>query len=224
MKKFVFVLLVIIACISLVGCRGDKSEIIERRSLDDKVIYLTFDDGPSAVTEDVLNTLKRYSVKATFFVIGENVKRNPKLFCRITEEGHTVGVHSNTHNYDTIYSSTNALKNDINDCLAAIKAGNCSCEPKVYRFPGGSFNLRNELIPVPEELGLTYVDWNASNCDAEISDPTEEDLYLSAVNTSAGKTKVVMLMHDSSTKIKTALALPMIIEHFIDEGYAFKAM
>lgn len=190
-------------------------------SSPDKYVCLTFDDGPTAVTETVLNVLKKENVKATFFVIGKNIRTHTDTLKRIFAEGHVVGIHTHTHEYKKIFTSPEALKNDINCCLSAIKAVNENYKPKYYRFPGGSFGLSEGLKNVPFELGLKYVDWNASCRDCEIKPESCNDLTECAIQTSSGKNNVIILLHDAADKMMTALALPDIIQNFKQKGYTF---
>ena len=184
-------------------------------------ICLTFDDGPTHITESILDTLKSFDVKATFFVVGKNVQKHPDILKRIFSEGHTVGIHTFSHEYKKIYSSPTALTEDINACLRAIKAVNGNYTAKYYRFPGGSFNLSNNLLAVPEKFGLTYVDWNAACRDSEITPHSPDDLTQCAITTAAGKNRIIMLLHDAADKHMTALALPDIINNFKEKSFSF---
>lgn len=186
-----------------------------------KKICLTFDDGPTAVTEQILDTLKDNGITATFFVVGKNVKRNPQILKHIFREGHTVGIHSYSHEYKSIYLSPEALKEDINACFCAIKGVNCDYLPKFYRFPGGSFGLSEGLKNVPAEMGLRYVDWNAACRDSEIKADLPDELTQYALSTAAGKNNVILLLHDAADKYLTADALPDIIREFRSKGYYF---
>lgn len=187
-----------------------------------KTVYLTFDDGPSdRVTPKILDILAEEEVKATFFIIGKQAETRKYLLKRISDEGHTVGVHSYTHIYGEIYSSAKSLIEDIDRCNEVIKSvtGKYS---SVYRFPGGSFNLSEKLISAVTEHGMRYVDWNASTRDAEILNAAPEQLLHASVTTAACTENVVLLAHDSTTKTATADALKDIIHHFKAENYVFK--
>ena len=188
----------------------------------EKSVYLTFDDGPSdRVTPKVLDVLSEEDVKATFFIIGISAETRKPILKREFDEGHTVAVHSYTHKYGEIYSSAESLLKDIDKCNNVIKSvtGEFS---NVYRFPGGSYGLRQEFISAVKGHGMKYVDWNASCCDAEFFNPTPNQLLNAAISTSANCKKVVLLLHDSTTKTATAEALKCIIHHFKDNGYVFK--
>ncbi len=193
------------------------------RADDSQCVYLTFDDGPSdRVTPKILDVLKEENVKATFFVVGRQVYGREAILKRAFDEGHTIGVHSYCHEYKTIYSSPEALLGDMEKCNDVIESvtGKRSC---VYRFPGGSFNIDAGLVNAVTTAGYRYVDWNASVCDAEITNATPYDLIKAAKNTSADRKTVVLLCHDSTTKSATAEALKEIIEYFLSAKYKFCA-
>lgn len=186
-----------------------------------KEIFLTFDDGPSTVvTERILDILGEEDIKATFFIVGERVKGREKTLRRIAREGHTLGVHSETHVYADIYRSAQALAADADACAETIRRVT-GVNPRVYRFPGGGEH------PAAAELlrrkGYTIVDWNAVCGDEEIRGADAETLFRTAVNTAKGKGRVVLLCHDSAPHRATAEALPKIIAHFRAEGYTFSA-
>ncbi len=187
-----------------------------------KVIYLTFDDGPSdSVTPGILDVLKEEKTPATFFIVGSQAKGRKEILKRAFNEGHTLAVHSYSHKYKEIYSSETALLKDIETCNDLI----CSVTGKyssVYRFPGGSFNIDPQLIGAVKAEGYRCVDWNASFRDSEIKNANAEDLFGAAVTTVANPKHIVMLAHDASDKSQTVLALKKVIRYFKSKGYEFK--
>lgn len=188
-----------------------------------KCVYLTFDDGPSdKVTPKILDVLKEENVKATFFIVGKQAERRRYLIEREFNEGHTVAVHSYSHVYKDVYSSNESLLADIDRCNEIIfeVTGKYAT---VYRFPGGSFGLKQELINAVTAHGMRYVDWNASMRDAEIINPTPDDLLKAAIDTPANRDHIVMLAHDTTDKAVTAQALKSVIKYYKERGYAFKA-
>ena len=194
------------------------------RASTEKTVYLTFDDGPSdRVTPKILDVLKAENVKATFFIVGSAAEKRKYLLEREFSEGHTVAVHSYSHIYSRIYSSTENLLADIDRCNEIIKSVTGSYS-SIYRFPGGSFGLSRELINAVGEHGMKYVDWNASVCDAEYYCAPREILYANAVDTSRGHDSVILLAHDSTTKTTTAQALKDIIKYFKSQNYIFKTL
>lgn len=165
-----------------------------------KTMYLTFDDGPSEEnTEKVLDILEERGIKATFFLVGENVEKNPEIARRIVEEGHTIGIHSNTHDYEMIYTDVDSFVQDFEEAHQIIYEVT-GVDAKLFRFPGGSVNAYNEevssdIIAKMTELGYIYYDWNASLGDAALN-TTPEGLIENGVSTTLGRKNVVMLAHD----------------------------
>lgn len=179
-----------------------------------KLVYLTFDDGPSTYTDEILDILKEYDVKATFFVLAKD--GYDEQYQRIIDEGHTLALHSYTHQYSQIYESPEAFRQDINllsDYLYEITGYRC----EFYRFPGGSSNGiiqfdKDECFDVLEEEGLVYFDWNVTSKDAS-SYRLSATAITNNVLSGVGQTNAsVVLMHDASDKYTTVQALPGIIE------------
>ena len=194
------------------------------RAETEKVVYLTFDDGPSdRVTPKILDILKEENVKATFFIVGAAAENRKYLLEREFSEGHTVAVHSYSHQYSKIYSSAENLLADIDRCNEIIKSVTGSYST-LYRFPGGSYGLNRELIEAVTAHGMKYVDWNASICDAEYYEAPCEILYENAVESSKGRNRVVLLAHDTTTKATTAQALRDIIKYFKNQNYKFATL
>ena len=142
------------------------------------------------------------------------------LIEREVAEGHTVAVHSYSHDYREIYSSPENLIKDIDKCNALIKEVTGK-KSSVYRFPGGSYGLSDRLINAVSAHGMRYVDWNASTRDAEIYNATPEQLFKAATMPPAVSDYIVLLAHDSTTKTATAQALRDIIHYYKENEYAF---
>lgn len=190
---------------------------------EEKRIYLTFDDGPSTVvTGRILDTLKQENVKATFFVVSDRVHGREKTLRRIVREGHTVGVHSASHEYSAIYASDSALLADVDACAECIRRVT-GVTAHCYRFPGGGSSDRKRQKALLEERGYKVVHWNAVCGDEEIRNASAQTLVKESVRTAGGRSTVVLLMHDSAPHKATAEALPEIIAHFRAQGYTFCA-
>lgn len=181
-----------------------------------KTMYLTFDDGPSAEnTAAVLDVLKARNIKATFFLVGENVRKNPEVAKRIAAEGHTIGIHCNRHDYEQIYQSTASYLEDFNEAYKTVLEVT-GVRVTLFRFPGGSINAYNkpvyqDIIKEMTARGFIYFDWNASLEDAlKKSEP--EELIANARETALGRKHVVMLAHDIVHS--TALCLNDLIDQF----------
>ena len=188
-------------------------------------IYLTFDDGPSNNTSKILDILKQEDIKATFFLVNFNSSYNP-VVKRIYDEGHSIGIHSYTHNYKLIYSSVSAYFDDLNKMNDKIKTITGS-DTKLLRFPGGSSNtissfnkgIMTTLVKEVTNAGYHYFDWNVDSSDAW-SARNSNDVYNNVVNNLKKGTNIV-LMHDLSSNEKTVNVLEKIIKDAKEKGYIF---
>lgn len=181
-----------------------------------KKVYLTFDDGPSTGTEEILAILKEYDVKATFFVVGKEDDYSMEMYKKIVEEGHTLGMHSYSHQYSTIYQSVEAFSQDINRQKELLKEATGE-DIRLFRFPGGSSNLvsnigMQEFIKYLNEEGITYFDWNVSSGDATSKSLEPEALVQNVIQDVGIYKSSVVLMHDAADKPNTVKALPELIE------------
>ena len=198
------------------GLTDDDTE--EEMFQDDNVrkVYLTFDDGPSSNTEQILDILAEYDVKATFFVVGKEEEKYQALYKRIVEEGHTLGMHSYSHKYDEIYQSVDSSAQDMNK-LQEFLYGLTGVECKFIRFPGGSSNSvskvdMHELIDYLDEQEIVYFDWNISSGDASSSYISTDEILSNCLIQLPQYKECIILMHDASNKDTTVEALPMLIE------------
>ncbi len=221
MKKMLLLSLIIVLCFC--SCKKEKAPSISSPPLE-KTVYLTFDDGPSTVTEDILDVLDQNGIKATFFVVGKCVEKYPEILKRAYNLGHSIGIHSYSHEYKKIYFNNSSLTEDINACQNAIKKIIPEYNGSIFRFAGGSFNLRQDFKDLVLSLGYTYYDWNASTQDAEGVRYSPEQLCENAKKTSLNKNKIILLAHDGAGKNKTAQALPLIIDYYKNAGYTFKSL
>ena len=199
------------------------------RDYNRKVVYLTFDDGPSAHTDKILDILNKYNAKATFFVTGNNQKHNDVLK-RIVDQGSVVALHTYTHNYAEVYASEEAYFKDLQKISDMVKEAT-GVESKLIRFPGGSSNtvskqyspgLMTKLTKKVQEKGYQYFDWNCDSTDASGNNIPVKTLIKNATSCSAQHINI--LMHDTDAKGTTVEALPDIIKHYRSQGYAFEAL
>lgn len=189
-----------------------------------KVAYLTFDDGPSAnITPRILDILDEHNIKATFFMLGNMAESNPDLVKRVRANGHSIGNHSYSHNYNYIYAHSNNFLGEVyrtDEILKGILGS--SFNSKLFRFPGGSFeSYKNQYKNDLKNIGFRYYDWNALNGDAEGNNIPASSLINRVKETTRGQKELIVLMHDSSSKATTAEALPQIIEYLKGQGYTF---
>ncbi|EFV01165.1 polysaccharide deacetylase [Pseudoramibacter alactolyticus ATCC 23263] len=198
------------------------------RMSKEKVLYLTFDDGPSKNTQPILDILNRYHAKATFFVTNQQPKYR-HMIGKAYREGHTIGLHTSTHAY-SIYRSPHAYFADL-DAIAKTVKSEIGYVPCFVRFPGGSSNtisrnyshgIMHVLTMELNKKGYQYYDWNGDSTDATMinGDPNK----IAAMAKRSNDSNIVMLCHDTDTKSTTVKALPKIIEYYQAKGYALKAI
>ncbi len=195
-------------------------------AVTEKTCYLTFDDGPSENTLKVLKILDKYKIKATFFVMGTGKLSYTK---QIHDAGHTVALHTYSHNYSQIYRSQKAYFDDLTKIGNAVKKYTGE-DAKVIRFPGGSSNtvsrsyckgIMTALSKETVNRGYVYFDWNVDSTDAS-GNNVPVSRIVNNIKTYGGKHKQdVVLMHDTDAKDTTVQALPQIIEFYINKGYTF---
>lgn len=194
-------------------------------SSPDNTAYLTFDDGPSGNTDIILQTLQEENVKATFFVVGTDNADNLARMRRIVQEGHTIGMHSYSHSYKKIYASVEAFLKDMYQVFNLIK-DTTGVTPTCFRFPGGSINSYNKAVykDIKAEMirrGFVPYDWNVSSGDASTTKYTPEQLTGHVLNGIGSKSRIIVLMHDSSSKENTAQAVRQIIIGIREKGFIF---
>ena len=188
-----------------------------------KTIYLTFDDGPGPHTARLLDILAKYNVKATFFVTGVNPAYDP-MITRAYREGHSIGLHTYTHRYQTIYASKEAYYQDLN--LISNKVKNLTgVETKLIRFPGGSSNTVSNRVPGlmtylardVEARGYKYFDWNITSGDA--GETTSTQVVANNVIRNLRNDYSIVLQHDSQGF--SVNAVETIIQYGLSHGYTF---
>ena len=198
----------------------------------EKIVCLTFDDGPSRTTEAVLDVLRREAVPATFFVIAaENNQKYLPLIAAEVSQGCQIALHSCSHEYRKIYSGADAFWKDLEALKAAIGPYVDTDALRCLRFPGGSTNtvsrkyggsgLMKQLKAQAEEKGYHYIDWNVCADDAVGKRKSADEVVRNVIEDAGEKTVCVVLMHDTNATASTAQALPDIIRWFRDKGYRF---
>lgn len=189
-----------------------------------KKVYLTFDDGPSKMTDEILEILREYDVKATFFVLAKTDEHSVSSYRKIIDEGHTLAMHSFSHKYEEIYGSKENFIADVEqlqDYLYQVTG----IRPVFYRFPGGSSNSVSnvdiqELISYLDEEGITYFDWNIASGDAVSQLLDVDTIVENCLSGIDGKNVCMILMHDANNRPTTVEALPEIIEQIQARGDA----
>ena len=185
-------------------------------------VYLTFEDGPSDHTGEILDILAQYDVKATFCVVGKEDEESQALYQRIADEGHTLGMHSYSNKYSQIYQSDEAFEEDferLRDELYQVTGVNSI----YYRFPGGSSNQvsntdMKEFIKYLNDQDVTYFDWNVTSGDATSQAYTADELVDNVLEDVVKYKTSVVLLHDANTKETTVEALGPMIEALQAQG------
>lgn len=202
----------------------------EEIPLETKTMFLTFDDGPSGVTKQVLDELDAAGVKATFFVTPGTVSRESadEIMRDIVERGHKIGIHTSSHDYKKIYQSVDAFVSDMNDINQIVyNATGVRCE--IYRFPGGSLNAYNksvasEIATEMSRRGFSAYDWNVSLKDAEGKKYTSDELFANAKESMQGQKKLIVLAHDAGAQKQTSGAISKIVNYAKEQGYVFDVL
>lgn len=215
----------------LAEAKAQNPEVVVNGVEGGKYAYLTFDDGPSDNTIKILDFLKANNLQATFFVLGK--QNQDEVYKRIVEEGHTLAVHTNTHDYSEIYKNVDSFMADMNTLSAQLEAIT-GVKPTISRFPGGSNNtissryggkeIMSQIIPAVEAAGFTYFDWNVDSMDASKNKQDKDVIVSSVLNGAKNKKEAVILMHDAAPKATTVEALPEIVEGLRKQGFTFRAI
>ena len=204
-----------------------------------KVVYLTFDDGPSTTnTPGILDVLDRYNVKATFFILGKSIEGNEEaknILKETARRGHAIANHTYSHDYSYLYPNRTM---NVDNIVSDIEKNNSIMKEvlgedfstRVIRFPGGywSWEGRTAMKEAMEQNGYYNVDWNALNKDAEGKQKNADELLQSTKETvealGPDADSIVLLMHDTYGKEETVKALPQIIEYFQEKGFEFRTI
>jgi len=197
--------------------------------VEEKIVYLTFDDGPSLQTPKILDILDEKEIKATFFVVANETEFGKDMYKRILQEGHELQLHSYSHNYDCIYEDVASFLHDFNKIYTLIYE-TTGHKASIFRFPGGSINSYNlfsykAIISEMLRRGFVYYDWNVDSGDADTSvHYTPGNIYNRVVSRVLRNNKSIVLLHDSKNKAVTVEALPDIIDDLLAEGYTFDVL
>lgn len=244
--NFFIILVIIIICISYLTTKHSESFAIELSfnsiiseefkdkisnltNGEEKIAYLTFDDGPNvSVTPKILNILKLKDVKATFFVIGKHVEEHPEIVKRAYQEGHYIANHGYDHNNAILYKSKESFINEVKKTDIAIGKAigvedYCSY---VFRFPNGYMSKQNkakkeEAVELLSQMNYTYIDWNCLNNDS-VKKYTKEQLLKNLKKTCKNKNTLVILMHDTKDVSDSSTVLKDTIDYLKSQGYRFE--
>lgn len=201
-----------------------------------KLAYLTFDDGPSKNTPALLDILKKEDIKATFFItfLSSDSSQKRAWIKREAQEGHTLGIHSWSHDYKYIYSSENNFIEDFDKMRDVIKSST-GVDPKFVRFPGGTDNtvsikynggklIMPELLDYITKKGYIDVDWNVGGMDAVKHIPSTATLVREITAECSHLKIAVILLHDSAPHISSVEAVPQIVKNLKAMGFEFEPL
>ncbi len=189
-----------------------------------KIIYLTYDDGPSIITDKVLDILKENNVKATFFIIGSQIKGFENVIKRIHDDGHSIGLHTYTHKFKRIYSSRDTFIKEMLDCRDEINKIT-GISPNIIRFPGGSrTRLTESYLNKLHSYNFKIYDWNMVTSDGMNSNTSPYQLYRDATKGADKLFPIILLLHCDYMHKNTCKALPNIIKYYKENGYEFKTI
>ena len=190
--------------------------------LESKKVYLTFDDGPSnSITLKILNILKESNVKATFFVVGSQIKNRENIIKKIYSDGNGIGLHSYSHIYKKVYRSSDSFIDEMNKTAREVH-NVIGINPKAIRFPAGSKkHLNKKLASRLHDLGYKIFDWNISADDGFNNNIAATKIYKNSIANKEKFTRAIITLHCSEENKETVKALPRIIKHYKDAGYVF---
>lgn len=204
---------------------SNEKEDTSSETTSKKTVYITFDDGPGGkVTTDVLDTLKKENVHATFFVIGSQIEGQEDILLRMKNEGHSIGLHSYSHDRNKLYCSNDGFLNEMLKGQEAIYKVTGE-KYNILRFPFGcnnkSFKLNEELVNTLHKNNFKIYDWTVDSGDGANYKSAPETLIK---NSCKDDDNVVILMHCSFMNKTSAKALPSIIKYYKNKGYEFKTI
>ena len=206
----------------------EKKNIGTLQQSNEKIVYLTFDDGPSMNTQKVLDILAVYDAKATFFVTGTN-ENYYDLIKKAHDQGHTIGLHTYIHEYDQIYNSSSAYFSDLKK-IEDLVYSQIGSVPKYIRFPGGSSNqvskkychkIMSKLTKEVVNRGYQYYDWNEDSEDGS-GQLSVKQLIKNA--TASTEKNIMLLFHDANGKENSLKAIGPVIQYYQNKGYVFKGI
>ena len=222
-------LLLICMCIGVISAQTPVAVPTGAETGGQPTVYLTFDDGPSQVTGDILDYLAEEQVPATFFVIGVDTDRGKAMLRRMVAEGHGIGMHTYSHVYSEIYASPDAFFQDqekLQDYLKEV----IGYVPSIFRFPGGSSNytaeewVLDEICTRAKAKGLVWFDWNSVAEDSGSTAAPPGEMAENIISTGGDKERIIVLMHDNSIRTTAVDCLKIIIPYYKEKGYQFKTL
>ena len=215
MKRLVLLLLALCMALPAMACAEEAKT--------QRVVYLTFDDGPKKDTPELLALLEELDVPATFFLVGLSVRAFPEYAKMIVDAGYTVGCHSMTHSYSRLKSGTDYVGRDLarfTELMRETVGGDFSTD--LYRFPGGSSSYASRTKAFVRDQGYAWFDWNVMTGDAQYTFKSDQAMLDYTLSQVKDKEVVILLMHEA--KERTRRILPELVAYFRENGYTFRAL
>ena len=215
MKRAVLLLLALCLALPAVACAEDAQP--------QRVVYLTFDDGPKKDTPELLALLEELDVPATFFLVGLSVRAFPEYAKMIVDAGYTVGCHSMTHSYSRLKSGTDYVGRDLTrftELMRETVGEDFSTD--LYRFPGGSSSYASGTKTFVRDQGYAWFDWNVMTGDAQYTFKSDAEMLDYTLSQVKDKEVIILLMHEA--KVRTRRILPELVAYFRENGYTFRAL
>lgn len=204
------------------------AQLPDRRVRAEDTVYLTFDGSPTANTQRILDILDQYGVKATFFVVGRTDDASLDLMREIVARGHTIGLRSYSESFQTIYSSVEAYLEDF-DRIYRLVHETTGVKAEIFRFPAGSVNAYNsgiyqELIAEMLRRNFVFFDWDVTGEDTRVGGVTAQKVEEAVLREMDGKSRGIVMLHDSAGKGAVVDALPHILSELQEKGYGFQPL
>ena len=215
MKRFVLLLLALCMALPAMACAEEAQT--------QRVVYLTFDDGPKKDTPELLALLEELDVPATFFLVGLSVRAFPEYAKMIVDAGYTVGCHSMTHSYSRLKSGTDYVGRDLTrftELMRETVGEDFSTD--LYRFPGGSSSYASGTKTFVRDQGYAWFDWNVMTGDAQYTFKSDAEMLDYTLSQVKDKEVIILLMHEA--KVRTRRILPELVAYFRENGYTFRAL
>ena len=215
MKRLVLLLLALCMALPAMACAEEAQP--------QRVVYLTFDDGPKKDTPELLALLEELDVPATFFLVGLSVRAFPEYAKMIVDAGYTVGCHSMTHSYSRLKSGTDYVGRDLTrftELMRETVGEDFSTD--LYRFPGGSSSYASGTKTFVRDQGYAWFDWNVMTGDAQYTFKSDAEMLDYTLSQVKDKEVIILLMHEA--KVRTRRILPELVAYFRDNGYTFRAL
>ena len=215
MKRAILLLLALCLALPAAACAEEAQP--------QRVVYLTFDDGPKKDTPELLSLLEELDVPATFFLVGLSVRAFPDYAKMIVDAGYAVGCHSMSHSYNRLKESTDYVARDLARFTALMQE---TADPEfgtdLYRFPGGSTSYSSRTKNFVRDQGYAWFDWNVMTGDAQYTFKSDQAMLDYTLSQVKDKEVVILLMHEA--KERTRRILPELVAFFRENGYEFRAL